>query len=302
MLISQLIDSFPNARRKPNMKITVSLCIFVAFAANHAEAATQAFGLIGEAKNKSVLRPARDFRHGANAATTNMPIVARGGACDDTNAALFGKVGASALLQAAGLMGVLALGKLNAPILSELGVPDLFGTSPAVLAAFFVVIFGSSLVGTFVDGGTSAALNQALDPNTTPGERGWYESLKKPSWNPPGWLFPIMWLIVSKPTQLAAVNRLWSVTEDGADRGWRLFVYCVHLSLGDAWNKTFFGYQCIGRGLVVITAFYSMLLFSAYVFGQVDPLAGKLLLPTCGWVTVATALNWSIYSLNKSED
>ena len=283
------------------MKVTVSLCIFAAFAANYAEAATQAFGLIGEAKKhrQSVLtrRPAPDFRHGATATTTNVPIVARGGACDDTNAALFVKVGVSALLQAAGLMGVLALGKLSAPIL-----PDLFGTSAALWAAFFVVIFASSLVGTFVDGGTSAALNQALDPNTTPGEQGWYENLKKPSWNPPVWVFPIMWLIVSKPTQLAAVNRLWSVTEDGADRGWRLFAYCMHLSLGDAWNKTFFGYQCIGRGLVVITAFYSMLLFSAYVFGQVDPLAGKLLLPTCGWVTVATALNWSIYSLNKSED
>ena len=292
--------SLLSQRRTPTMKVTVSLCIFAGFAANYAEAATQAFGLIGEAKKHSVLtRPAPDFRHGATAATaTQMPIVARGGACDDTNAALLGKVGVSALLQAAGLMGVLALGKF----LSELGVPSIAGTSAALWAAFVVVIFASSLVGTFVDGGTSAALNQALDPNTTPGEQGWYEKLKKPSWNPPGWLFPIMWLIVSKPTQLAAVNRLWSVTEDGADRGWRLFAYCMHLALGDAWNKTFFGYQCIGRGLVVITAFYSMLLFSAYLFGQVDPLAGKLMLPTCGWVTVAAALNWSIYSLNKSED
>ena len=36
----------------------------------------------------------------------------------------------------------------------------------------------------------------------------WYRGLKKPSWNPPGWLFPIMWLIVSKPTQFAAVYKL----------------------------------------------------------------------------------------------
>ena len=81
------------------MKVTVSLCIFAGFAANYAEAATQAFGLIGEAKKHSVLtRPAPDFRHGATAATaTQMPIVARGGACDDTNAALLGKVGAENL-------------------------------------------------------------------------------------------------------------------------------------------------------------------------------------------------------------
>mmetsp|Transcript_19642 Transcript_19642/g.32483 ORF Transcript_19642/g.32483 Transcript_19642/m.32483 type:complete len:286 (-) Transcript_19642:109-966(-) len=285
------------------MKLILPLCIFAAFFANCADAVTQAFGLTGKAKKHQsvVTRPTPNFRHDA-AAATSATIVARGGACDDANAALFGKVGISALLQAAGLMGVLALGKAVVPILSKLGVPDLFGTSPALWAAFFLIIFASSIVGTFVDGGTSAALNQALDPNTTPGEQEWYQNLKKPSWNPPGWLFPIMWLIVSKPTQLAAVNRLWTVTDHGADRGWRLFAYCMHLALGDAWNKTFFGYQCVGRGLVVISAFYSMLLFSAYLFGQVDPLAGKLMLPTCGWVTVATALNWSIYSLNKSED
>ena len=255
------------------------------------------FGLTGEAKN--LRRQTPSLHHDGAATAANLPIVARGGACDDANAALLGKVGVSALLQAAGLMGVLALGKASVPILSEIGVPDIFGTSPALWVAFFVIIFASSVVGTFVDGGTSAALNQTLDPNTTPGEQEWYEKLKKPAWNPPGWLFPIMWLIVSKPTHLAAVNRFWTATEDGAGKGWRLFAYCMHLALGDTWNKVFFGFQCTGKGLVVILAFYSMLLFSAFLFGQVDPLAGKLLLPTCGWVTVATALNWSIYSLNK---
>ena len=225
--------------------------------------------------------------------------VPRGGACDDANAAFFGKVGISAFLQAAGLMGVLALGKAGEPILSDFNVPSIFGTSPALWAAFLVVVFASSLVGTFVDGGASAALNQALDPNTTPGDPEWYANLAKPSWNPPGWLFPIMWLIVSKPTQLAAVNTLWSAT-DGADRGWRLFSYCLHLAMGDAWNKTFFGYQCVGRGVVVISTFYALLLCSAFLFWQADPVAGKLMLPTCGWVTVATALNWSIYLLNDS--
>ena len=108
-----------------------------------------------------------------------------------------------------------------------------------------------------------------------------------------------MWLIVSKPTQLAAVHQLWSATADGPARGWRLAAYCLHLALGDAWNKTFFGYQCIGRGLGVILMFYSMLLLSTYLFWTVDPVAGMRMLPTCGWVTVATALQWSLYKLNR---
>ena len=228
-------------------------------------------------------------------------LLIRGGACNEAGAALFGKVGTSAAFQAAGLMGVLALGKAADPILVDLLGKEvkIFGTSPALWAAFLTVIFASSSVGTLVDGGSSAALNQVLDIDEVPGNGRWFAELKKPRWNPPGWLFPIMWLLISKPTQLLAVNRLWSVTEDNADRAWRLLAYCLHLALGDAWNKVFFGYQCIGRGAAVITAFFSILVFTAILFWKVDPLAGKFMLPTCGWVTVATALNWSIYYLNR---
>ena len=76
-------------------------------------------------------------------------------------------------------------------------------------------------------------------------------------------------------------------------------MHCTHLSLGDAWNKVFFGLQCTGRGLAVILTFWSVLWTSVYLFYQVDKAAGLFLVPTGLWVTVATALNGSIYVLNK---
>ena len=114
-----------------------------------------------------------------------------------------------------------------------------------------------------------------------------------------GWLFPIMWLIVSKPTQLVGVWRLITSVSD-AETSLPLLVYCLHLSLGDAWNKVFFGLQCTGRGLVVISAFWTALLTSVYLFYQADSTAGLFLVPTFLWVTVATSLNASIYQLNKN--
>ena len=48
-------------------------------------------------------------------------------------------------------------------------------------------------------------------------------------------------------------------------------------------------------GALMITVFYGALLASAYLFAQVDATAGLLMVPTCLWVTVAAALNWSIY-------
>merc|ERR1712232_416189 len=140
-----------------------------------------------------------------------------------------------------------------------------------------------------------------LAPNEIPGDADWYENLKKPRWNPPGWLFPIMWLVVSKPTQFVA---LWKLITSGFSEGQiesPLLAYCIHLALGDAWNKVFFGLGCTGRGLAVIIAFWSCLLTSAILFYEVNEIAGLFLVPTFLWVTVATALNGSIYFLNKDE-
>mmetsp|Transcript_20511 Transcript_20511/g.36867 ORF Transcript_20511/g.36867 Transcript_20511/m.36867 type:complete len:118 (-) Transcript_20511:91-444(-) len=112
-----------------------------------------------------------------------------------------------------------------------------------------------------------------------------------------------MWLIVSKPTQYAAVWKLITRTTSNPNTlSIPLLAYCTHLSLGDAWNKVFFGLECTGRGLAVITAFWSVLWSSAYLFYKVDPVAGYLLLPTCGWVSVAASLNLSIYLLNKDDE
>ena len=108
-----------------------------------------------------------------------------------------------------------------------------------------------------------------------------------------------MWLIVSKPTQFMAVWKLITQQTDKDNLAIPLLVYVTHLSLGDAWNKVFFGLECTGKGLVVILAFWSVLLTSMYLFYNIDQAAGLLMLPTVLWVSVATALQWSIYNLNK---
>jgi hypothetical protein len=80
-----------------------------------------------------------------------------------------------------------------------------------------------------------------------------------------------------------------------------LFAYCAHLSLGDAWNRVFFGTTSTLRGLRVILAFRAVLWLSACLFYREDSIAGLLLLPTCVWVTVAGALNWTIHILNSEK-
>jgi len=219
-------------------------------------------------------------------------------AASDTDAMILLKLFVMAGLETLGLLGVIAGGK----ILSEAKwcteqIPIFYELPLLQWISLLVVIFNSSFVSAFIDGGMSAATNQVIQPNVVPGDPGWYANLRKPKWNPPGWLFPIMWLIVSKPTQLMAVRKLLVSTEITP---WSILaVYCGHLALGDSWNKIFFGCQRIRLGATVISIFYGALILSAYLFRTMDVTAGNLMLPTCAWVTVATCLNWSILLLNK---
>lgn len=238
----------------------------------------------------------------------------RGGACSDSNLQFFAKIGVCTILESVVLFGV-----LYASVKISDAVPSitlkLYNQPILELVASMMIIFGSSFFGSIVDGGLSAASKQALNPTMVSGNPNWFASLDKPSWNPPGWVFPIMWLIVSKPTQLCAMSRIFKygikkVTGENTSStsftttfipSLALFVYTTHLALGDTWNKVFFGLQCIGRGTVVITIFFAFLLASTYLFYTIDAGAGYYMLPTCFWVFVATALQWSIYLKNKNK-
>ena len=214
-----------------------------------------------------------------------------------------------AVFEAGALLGVVKAARALPPGASEviaklkiLPSDTIKGLPAAEWFAWCVIIFGSSAVGSVVDGSLRAATNQILMPTRVAGEQGWYASLDKPRWEPPGYVFPIMWLLVSKPTQLLAVAKVCSSSvggegEEAAALPWvpQLAAYCLHLALGDAWNKVFFGQQKVAAGALMITVFYGALLASAYLFSLVDPMAGLLMVPTCLWVTIAAALNWSIY-------
>ena len=258
--------------------------------------------------SSSVATPGLKAGHSPTGAATpgqQAGLAPRGGASSLTtltHAAL------GAVFEAGALLGVVKAARALPPGASEviaklkiLPSDTIKGLPAAEWFAWCIIIFGSSAVGSAVDGSLRAATNQILMPTRVAGEQGWYASLDKPRWEPPGFVFPVMWLLVSKPTQLLAVAKVCaSVTSEGEEAAalpWvpQLAAYCLHLALGDAWNKVFFGQQKVAAGALMISVFYGALLASAYLFAQVDATAGLLMVPTCLWVTVAAALNWSIY-------
>lgn len=128
-----------------------------------------------------------------------------------------------------------------------------------------------------------------------PGE--WYAGLKKPPWNPPGWIFGPVWTLLYTAMAVAA----WLVWRRGGFAGQRrpLSFYLVQLLLNALWSPLFFGLHRPALGLVDIALLWLALLATVRAFWKVRPLAGALLMPYLAWVTFASALNCAVWLLNR---
>ncbi|KAJ3084386.1 hypothetical protein HK102_000685 [Quaeritorhiza haematococci] len=74
-----------------------------------------------------------------------------------------------------------------------------------------------------------------------------------------------------------------------------LTLYAVKLGLNFAWTPVFFGLNQLGLATVTIGGLLGTLLATTKTFWQINPLAGKLMLPYIAWVSYASALTTWIW-------
>lgn len=125
--------------------------------------------------------------------------------------------------------------------------------------------------------------------------RDWYPRLRKPWFNPPRWLFAPAWFVLYVLMGVAS----WIVWRSGAPGvSLALAVYGIHLILNGLWSILFFGVRRPDWALAEVVFLWASVLASAWLFGQVTPVAGWLMVPYVGWVSFATILNAAIVRLN----
>ncbi len=124
----------------------------------------------------------------------------------------------------------------------------------------------------------------------------WYQALEKPVFNPPDWLFPIVWTILYLMIAIAGW-RVWRRAPIAATRP-ALAVFAVQLALNLGWSFLFFGFQRIGLALAEIVILWLAIAATAVLFWRIDRWAGALLAPYLAWVAYATALNAALWVLN----
>jgi len=128
-----------------------------------------------------------------------------------------------------------------------------------------------------------------------PGE--WYETLKKPSWNPPGWLFGPVWTALYTMMAIAA----WLVWKRGGFAVQRrpLTLFLVQLALNAAWTPLFFGLHWIGVAFADIALLCLAIAATIATFRPVSRTAMWLLVPYLAWVSFAAVLNFTLWRLNS---
>ncbi len=126
----------------------------------------------------------------------------------------------------------------------------------------------------------------------------WYQTIKKPAWNPPAWVFGPVWTSLYLMMGLASWL-VWKEPRKNGDKQAALAWYGAQLGLNTLWSLIFFGGRRIGLAALEIGLLWSAIAGAAVRFYRIRPLAGLLLVPYLLWTTFAAVLNATVWRLNR---
>jgi translocator protein len=125
----------------------------------------------------------------------------------------------------------------------------------------------------------------------------WYVELKKPAWNPPPWIFGLVWTALY--TMMAvAVWLVWKRGGFAAHRG-PLALFLTQLVLNAAWTPLFFGLHQPGFACAEIMSLWLAIAATFAAFWPLNRASAWLLAPYLAWVSFAAALNFALWRLNS---
>jgi tryptophan-rich sensory protein len=133
---------------------------------------------------------------------------------------------------------------------------------------------------------------------TMPRIRDWYQTLKKPAFSPPDWLFGPAWTTLYLLMGIA-LFLVWSRGLGHSAVRLAVIIFAVQLVLNVLWSVLFFGMKLPLAGLIEIVLLWIAILLTIIYSSAVSRPAGILLVPYILWVSFATALNAAIVLLNR---
>ena len=145
-----------------------------------------------------------------------------------------------------------------------------------VLAVFLAIVIGvGGLIGT----------------QSVPG--AWYESLAKPPFNPPNWIFGPVWFALYVMIAVAGW-RIWMIDANSTP----MRIWIAQMALNWLWSPVWFIGQMLWPAFAIIVVILALILAFILTARKLDRAAAWLFVPYAAWVAFASTLNLSIALLN----
>lgn len=130
---------------------------------------------------------------------------------------------------------------------------------------------------------------------TTVGD--WYHSLRKPSWNPPDWVFGPAWTVILGLAGAAGVLA-WMAAGDGATRVRIAILFAINIVLHLLWSPLFFNLKRPDWALIEVPFLWLSVVALIVGLAPLSAPAAWLLAPYLLWVAFAAYLNLTIVRMN----
>ncbi len=124
----------------------------------------------------------------------------------------------------------------------------------------------------------------------------WYANINKPSWQPPGFIFGIIW-----PYNFIVLGIAATIIGQRASKP-AAFTYIAFFALSVAaaltWAYLFYRPHNLTGAALALTATALLTIPMSYILFTISVPMAIAVMPYQVWVAIAATLNWSIRSLN----
>lgn len=131
-----------------------------------------------------------------------------------------------------------------------------------------------------------------------PRNAAWYASLRKPRFNPPEALMPVIWTVIESLlafTGFRLMRRSPSRARNRALFGWGV----ITLMIG-GWSLIFFGRKNLAASAAASAAMVAGGVYTYQTTRAVDVAAARAVLPFIAWTGFATLLATTIWRMNRN--
>ncbi|MCI0470546.1 MAG: tryptophan-rich sensory protein [Candidatus Aminicenantes bacterium] len=126
----------------------------------------------------------------------------------------------------------------------------------------------------------------------------WYQTIKKPAFTPPNWIFGPVWTLLYLLMGIA-LYLVWKSAAPGKAKALAVFFFFAQLALNVLWSFLFFFLKNPLAGFIDIIVLWISILVTILLFYPLSKVGSLLLVPYILWVTFASVLNYFLWQLNR---